>query len=325
MFLTLRANGEAVCDIELIRSLDWIDDYGARAGGRIWLDMQDMGLYGEADVLAIRPIAAFEPGDGRLVTGVFRHTQAEVYDLQLASESSPIGVTGSHPFWSVDRNAWVAAIDLEIGERLKTIDGTTTVESRTRRDDPETVYNIEVEGDHVYRVGESAVLVHNNSANCPDKTTYKSLGRKEVTVSWYSGTIERANGITATIVEGSPEGESFGSSFPDWWDDFIDANPTERGWEKGHLLAKRFGGPAKDYNLAPQHFLVNQSAFKTCENRIAEAMKCGCVRFRVEVNYGAQRRVVPLSFRFKAEGPGIKIDEIIPNVANASAPTQCQK
>ena len=90
----------------------------------------------------------------------------EVYDLKLESESKPIGVTATHPFWSVDREAWVSAIDLEIGERLKTLAGTTGVESRTKRQEPETVYNIEVEGDHVYRVGESGVLVHNNSPSC---------------------------------------------------------------------------------------------------------------------------------------------------------------
>lgn len=58
----------------------------------------------------------------------------------------------------------MSAIDLEIGETLKTLEGTTVVESRSKREEPETVYNIEVEGDHCYRVGESGVLVHNASA-----------------------------------------------------------------------------------------------------------------------------------------------------------------
>lgn len=59
---------------------------------------------------------------------------------------------------------------MEIGETLKTLDGTTVVESRVRRPVSEPVYNIEVEGDHVYRVGESGVLVHNASiSNCLKK------------------------------------------------------------------------------------------------------------------------------------------------------------
>jgi len=72
----------------------------------------------------------------------------------------------------------VSAIDLEIGETLKTLAGTTVVESRSKREEPETVYNIEVEGDHVYRVGESGVLVHNNSPRpCPNETTYTLAAR----------------------------------------------------------------------------------------------------------------------------------------------------
>eukprot|EP00913_Durusdinium_trenchii_P005675 g5293.t1 len=130
----------------------------------VFLDMPEMGVEGLAEVLAIEPCPPLEDGEGRLVTGTFKHTSGEVYDLKLESESKPIGVTATHPFWSVDREAWVSAIDLEIGETLKTLAGTTVVESRSKRAEPEAVYNIEVEGDHCYRVGESGVLVHNASA-----------------------------------------------------------------------------------------------------------------------------------------------------------------
>ncbi len=124
--------------------------------------MPEMGVEGEAEVLDIGPAQVYDVRPG-LVTGTFRHTSGEVYDLKLASESKPIGVTGTHPFWSVDRQAWVSVLDLEIGETLKTLDGTTVVESRVRRPEPKPVYNIEVEGEHCYRVGESGVLVHNAS------------------------------------------------------------------------------------------------------------------------------------------------------------------
>ncbi|MFT5522769.1 MAG: RHS repeat-associated protein, partial [Pirellulaceae bacterium] len=150
-------------EIALLRNDDWFADYGAHVGGSVCLDMQDMSAVGLAQVLAINECPEIEPAPGRLVTGTFKHTSGEVYDLKLESETNPLGVTATHPFWSVDRNAWVSAIDLRIGETLKTLAGTTVVESRSKREEPETVYNIEVEGDHVYRVGESGVLVHNNS------------------------------------------------------------------------------------------------------------------------------------------------------------------
>jgi hypothetical protein len=88
-----------------------------------------------------------------------------VYDLQVEGESKPIGVTEEHPFWSRDRNEWVPACELRIGERLSAQDGQTPkVSGLTKRPGIETVYNIEVEGNHCYRVGEQGLLVHNVSA-----------------------------------------------------------------------------------------------------------------------------------------------------------------
>ncbi len=147
----------------LLRDCAWLKDNHAYVGGTVWLNMPEMGVEGLAEVLAIEPCPPLEEGEGRLVTGTFRHTSGEVYDLKLESESNPIGVTATHPFWSVDREEWISAIDLEIGETLKTLEGTTVVESFEKRGDSEPVYNIEVSEDHIYRVGESAVLVHNAS------------------------------------------------------------------------------------------------------------------------------------------------------------------
>ena len=52
-----------------------------------------------------------------------------------------------------------------IGEQLQAEDGRTPkVLSRALRAEPEPVYNIEVDGDHCYRVGRQGLLVHNASA-----------------------------------------------------------------------------------------------------------------------------------------------------------------
>jgi len=77
-----------------------------------------------------------------------------------------IGTTSNHPFWSVDRQEYVPAGQLEIGERLQTLHGDTkTVVSNLPRPGPETdVYNLEVHVEHVYFVGEDGVLVHNSKA-----------------------------------------------------------------------------------------------------------------------------------------------------------------
>ena len=163
--LRMRQADGGECLIDLLRSGQWLADHGAQLGGGIFLNMPEMSVEGQAEVLAIEPCPPLEPGEGRLITGAFRHASGEVYDLKLAGESKPIGVTATHPFWSCDRNTWVSAIDLHTGETLKTLVGTTVVESRRKRAVCEPVYNIEVGCDHAYKVGESGVLAHNNSAD----------------------------------------------------------------------------------------------------------------------------------------------------------------
>ncbi len=77
------------------------------------------------------------------------------------------------------------------------------------------VYNIEVEGDHCYRVGEQGILVHN--ASCPKQTTVTPLGSDLVPVSWYDQKIPRAKGVMGMIVSGTAGQPPFASNFPDWW------------------------------------------------------------------------------------------------------------
>jgi Pretoxin HINT domain len=74
-------------------------------------------------------------------------------------------VTARHPIWSLDRGAWVSTGELEIGERLSGRAGPVRVVARTLCAQPEEVYNLEVEGEHCYRVGEQGILVHNSSAS----------------------------------------------------------------------------------------------------------------------------------------------------------------
>jgi len=58
---------------------------------------------------------------------------------------------------------WVPSEDLRINDRLQTLAGAAAILSVSESKRIQTVFNIEVEGDHVYRVGESGVLVHNAS------------------------------------------------------------------------------------------------------------------------------------------------------------------
>jgi hypothetical protein len=111
--------------------------------------------------------------DVPVVTTRFVTDAAAVVDLYLVGEERPIGVTPGHRVFSLDRETWVEAGNLQPGERLVSAasSGTrgvvgadtseivvTRVESRERR---VAVYNLEVSRYHTYFVGDRGVWVHN--------------------------------------------------------------------------------------------------------------------------------------------------------------------
>ncbi|QJW92535.1 hypothetical protein FTUN_0031 [Frigoriglobus tundricola] len=85
-----------------------------------------------------------------------------MYDVGVEGESGPLGATAAHPIWSVDRSAWVPARALQPGERVQAVGRTVQVQRVEERGD-EPVFNLEVDADHCYRVGEQGILVHNAS------------------------------------------------------------------------------------------------------------------------------------------------------------------
>ncbi len=131
------------------------------------LQLAELGVEGPAAITSIRPCPPIEPDDGtgrRLVTSVFRHAAANVIDLSIGSSDQSIGVTANHPFWSEDRQSFIPAGELRPGENLRKADGTLAQVTRInpRRGPPVTVFNFEVEGQHVYSVGSDGLLVHND-------------------------------------------------------------------------------------------------------------------------------------------------------------------
>jgi hypothetical protein len=151
-------------EADLLRPLAWLEAQQVVPSGRVWLDLPEMSAVGWFQVLAVGACLPLEPGEGRLTTGVFRHSRGIVWDLEVEGESRALRGTGTHPVWSPDREMWVPLIELRLGERLLAKDGSTPrVLSLALRAEPEPVYNIEVEGDHCYRVGQQGLLVHNAS------------------------------------------------------------------------------------------------------------------------------------------------------------------
>jgi hypothetical protein len=130
---------------------------------RIHLALPELGAVGPAEVLAIEPCPPLASGPGRTVTGTFAHSAADVLDLEIEGLDTRLGCTANHPFWSEDRQDFVPAGSLTIGEHLRTESGTLRQVTRItpRRGPPVAVFNLEVDAEHVYYVSTAGVLVHN--------------------------------------------------------------------------------------------------------------------------------------------------------------------
>jgi hypothetical protein len=165
-------------DITLLRPLEWLEQHRAIIGGTISLDIPEMNAYGEARVLNIGPCPQIKPGRGRVVIGTFRHTSGDTLNLGVSGLDEPIGTTADHPFWSEDRQAYIVAGKLRIGERVRTFSGVSAqISSISRRGPPEPVYNLEIHSEHVYYVSKIGVLVHNSyPESLPDRPKWRVGG-----------------------------------------------------------------------------------------------------------------------------------------------------
>jgi hypothetical protein len=171
--LELRKGNGRLLYVVLLRPLGWLESRQARVGGVLWLDLPRMGACGWSEVKGISPCPEIERGAGSVVTGTFRHEPDDnVLDVRLSGQSEPIGVTATHPWWSEDRQQFVAIEKMRAGERVRTgVEGVLAIASIEHRPRTAWVYNLEVHGEHVYQVSALGVLVHNdNTLGVPTPT-----------------------------------------------------------------------------------------------------------------------------------------------------------
>ena len=164
-----------MAELSVIRPLWWLQGTGAAVGGSIDIGLHEIGLSGEATVLAIGPcdVDSRETRPGMsIVTGTIRHRNATVWDLTFDGRRTEgtLGVTANHPLYSETRRVWIPAGDLQLDEVVRTLNGHSTLTARTQRPTRETVFNLEVHRSHAYHVSAIGVLAHNTGLPCP-KTT----------------------------------------------------------------------------------------------------------------------------------------------------------
>ncbi|MBN72847.1 MAG: hypothetical protein CME32_26640, partial [Gimesia sp.] len=125
--------------VQLLRPDYWLASQQASPGATVYISVPECGIQGDAKLLEIEDCPPIRPRPGpgfQIVTGTYQHKAAKTLNLSMEGESRPIGTTPNHPIWSVDREAFVRADSLSVGEQLQTLNGIARVTSITARGPP---------------------------------------------------------------------------------------------------------------------------------------------------------------------------------------------
>ena len=154
----------------------WLDRHLQHREGRLTapLDLTAMGLdeVVSADVVSVEPCPEISDGPGQIVMTTVAHLNRQLIHLTIENElgqRETIESTAYHKFFSKSRGDWVSAIELEPNEVLDGLGGSLVVVQVLPVEGEETVFNLSVRGDHVYRVGGLGVLVHNDDCKSGPK------------------------------------------------------------------------------------------------------------------------------------------------------------
>jgi Pput_2613-like deaminase/Pretoxin HINT domain len=257
-FLIVR-NDLSLVEAEFIRPRDWIESLGLVKGARIDLAVPELEIDGLAEVTAVRDCPPIADGEGRVVTGKFvTRDVANVVRITLAN-GTEIRATDVHPIWSVDREDWVPAGKLEPGEQVDTLTGPVAVTSVEPLERHPAVYNLEVHGEHVYRIAVDGVLVHN--AGPGHYAEWALFGPK--------GALIRAGDEISGLDFALPKGWKL--SFPD------------QSWH-GHTEGKLLSDLLQDGLLKPGRILNIEGQLPPCTN-CQSLMKLISQRFGMIISY----------------------------------------
>ena len=106
--------------------------------------------------------------------------QKELVDITLESGEKIIA-TANHPFYTLDDKKWLEAGELNINDNLLQLnDANMSITGLDAYSTEATVYNLTVDGDHTYYVGNDQVLSHNAGCQIPNTTTWNHIFRGEI-------------------------------------------------------------------------------------------------------------------------------------------------
>ena len=156
-------------EVETLQPPEWIKANKASVGATVPLplDLREMGLPDRlrATVVADEPCPPIASGPGNVVLTTASRLGAHVLEVALADSHGrheTIRPTRFHKFYNERRGDWVSAEHLHEGDQLRGVTGPLTVLGVTHVPGVHRVYNMTVEGEHVYHVSTLGVLANNN-------------------------------------------------------------------------------------------------------------------------------------------------------------------
>jgi len=180
-------NGGSKCHLALYD--DWIVKHDYQLGAVIRLNLPEQGINGPFKITSIKHIIPQkkpegDAGDGydwKPITALFEHQSNQVYEISF-DNGEELGVTYQHPIYSVTKGDWRLAGELEIGEKVLTKAGETVVVKSEKKEESETVYNLEVKELHNFLVGDSGIVVHNGCGNFKKVNYYHTDGGNKTAI-----------------------------------------------------------------------------------------------------------------------------------------------
>lgn len=306
LWMPTRGDPSDYIEIEMIRPLEWLAALGIEAGKPVFMVLDEMGIQSDALVMAVEDCPAIEAGPGRLVLTTFTTHTDDLLELTLAEFDEPIYLTDEHLVYSDDRNDWVPADELDVGECVLTEEGSACVAAVQWRTGVFAIHNLEVDTTHSYYV-EGDLLTHNARLRArAGGRMFRFVPRRGSTVNVKQTTsgalrtsfakIERSNiGLgTGTNASSRRLARSLGYADDD----------------AGHAIGRLLGGNggSRSGNIFPQNLTVNRGAFARFEREVADHVLAGdTVYVRVLFKYsGRSNRPNEIVYQVRVNGKRLR-------------------
>jgi len=171
-------------NIETLQPPEWVAGHQAEVGATvpIPLDLVEMSLPADMQAVVVtnESCPAIAAGAGRVVLTTVNHLHPNVCELTVndaEGRSEKTRPTELHKFYRENDGKWVSAEELSEGERIRGRFGSLIVVSLEPVEGVHRVYNMTVEGEHVYYVSHLGILAHNIKCGSANPAVKKAANR----------------------------------------------------------------------------------------------------------------------------------------------------